>query len=245
MGFGEKGFAELGRGEKEDLPFNGVSFRHEVKINGIPYLINIGEYEDGRPGDVVINSYSAGSDIGELLRTSGIAASKALKRGVPLEVAVGPWIGPKGNLGGFVTIDTNEEVKSHPHIKQVNSPLDFAGRLMLLNYLGQTDLATKDVEVKIEDLRGFKNGAFRTYERMNINPWNVDHVLADPELGGFESMEDINEGLPKVNKEEIKDNKNNNTRGISCDKCGHMMRQTAPGCFDCTNCHEKIGGCGM
>lgn len=239
MNFGNSGVVELKRGEKEDLPFSGNSFRQEIKIGGTPFLIDIGEYEDGRPAEIVIESYSGGSTLGNLLRIAGIDASTSLKRGVSLEDVVKGWIDHEFGPSGFVTIDNPQG--AHPLIKQARSPLDFVGKLLLLHYRGRTDLATEPEEVDITTLRGFTHGAFRAYKRRELNDWNFDEVTADPELGGF--VENKGELTPNNGDKQTK--KLRNVRGVTCSKCGNIMRQTSSNCYDCTNCAHKIGGCGL
>ena len=237
MNFGGKNTRELKRGEKEDLPFSGTSFRQEVKIDGTPFLINVGEYEDGRAAEVVIESYSAGSALGNLLRIAGIQASTELKGGISLERVVKGWIGHKFDPHGFVTIDNPNG--PHPLIKQAQSPLDFVGRLLLLHYKDRIDLATEPEKVEIKRLRGHSNGAFKAYRE--IDSWNIDAVLSDAELGGFlkSTEENLGNGNHAVNGNLL------NARGLTCKECGNIMRQTSSNCFECTNCANKRGGCGV
>jgi ribonucleoside-diphosphate reductase alpha chain len=236
-----KSHKKLGRGEKEELPFSGDSFRQEVKIDGTSFLINIGEYIDGRPGEVVINSFTSDSTLGAIIRSAGIGASSALKRGSSLEDVFKGWIGHGFEPRGFVTVETPEgKIVPHPYIKQVSSPLDFVGKLALLHYKGQTDLATEPNKVNLRDLRGAKTGAFRTYKRMKINDWKFEDVINDFELGGF--VEPSEDDLIMSNGK----NENNKitNRGIPCRSCGRLMEPTGPNCYQCGTCGEKSGGCG-
>lgn len=239
----DRSYVDLGRGEKEELPSSGNSFRQEVRIGGTPFLINIGEYSDGRPGEVVIESYSAGSTLGDTLRLTGISASKALKRGLDLEDVVAGWIGHKSEPNGFVTIDNPKG--SHPFIKTALSPFDFLGKHLLIHYKGRTELATDEEMVNVEELRGFTHGAFRAYDRMNVDDWNVDEVLEDPEYGGFVQPDPKKSKLIKKKKNSLQNEDNGNSRGLMCGECGNIMKQTKPGCYKCNNCGESVGGCGQ
>jgi ribonucleoside-diphosphate reductase alpha chain len=240
MNFGSNSVREFKRGEKEDLPFSGNSFRQEVKIDGTPFLINIGEYVDGRPGEVVIESYSGGSTLGSLLRMAGIQASTSLKRGIVLEDVVKGWIDHQFSPSGFVAVD--DPKGPHPLIKQAQSPLDFVGKLMLIHYKGRVDLATEPENVNVRKLRGFENGAFRVYKKMELDDWDVEQVLKDPETGGFvKPQNNFENGAPDGNG----NGKLNNSRGLPCEKCGNIMTQTSSNCYHCNNCSHKIGGCGL
>lgn len=233
---------KLKRGEKEELPFSGDGFRQEIKIDGTPFLINIGEYSDGRPGEIVINSYTSDSTLGAMLRLAGIGASSALKRGSSLEDALKGWIGHGFEPRGFVTIETPEgKIIPHPYIKQVSSPLDFVAKLALLHYKGEKELATEPDKVNIKNLRGFTHGAFRTYKRMKVDEWNIEDVLNDSETGGFveDSGDNLSEGRANGNG-----NGKRNSNGKMCNTCGNVMCQSGPNCFECKTCGDKVGGCG-
>jgi len=242
--FGERGFLQLKRGEKEDLPFEGDSFRQEIKIGGTPFRIDVGEYEDGRPGDIVIESYTGESTLGELIRVAGIGASKSLKRGVKLEDVVSGWIGRGFEPRGFVRID--KPFGPHPLIKEALSPLDFLGKLLLIHYKGRTELATEPENVDIKKLRGYTHGAFKAYKKLETDDWNFETVIKDPELGGFVKSDEnsIINAISNGKNSHNKNGGNSNNRGVTCRDCGKIMIQTSSNCFQCNNCGDKVGGCG-
>ncbi len=236
LNFGARDHTGLRRGQKEELPALAEAFKARVSVGGTPYHLIVSEYEDGRPAEIFFQSHRAGSTLGDLLKIAGVQASKALARGLELEDVVEAWMGHQMHeLGGLVTGD--------PNIKTALSPLDWAAKFLLVQYKGDTDLAQEPEKVKIEDLRGFKNGAFRTYRRRSVDPWSFEQVIADPELGGFVKETDpralvraVTNGTPKQLK---------NERGKTCSSCGRMMTQTAPHCYSCSNCGDKVGGCGQ
>jgi len=231
--FGGQKHVELKRGEKEDLPNRRLSFENEIKIDGRPFHVIVSEYEDGRPGQITFLSYKSGSTLGALLTTSGVQASRALKRGLHLEDVADGWIGHQFEPSGLV--------QGHPYIKTALSPLDFAGKFLKLEYLGDVDVANDPENVDIEKLRGFQNGAILTYERMKIDDWDIDQVLDDPILGGFKEKT----GKLKKFSIEKKSGSKKNSRGVPCPSCGNIMIQTSSNCYECGKCAEKIGGCGI
>ncbi|MBI1972531.1 vitamin B12-dependent ribonucleotide reductase [Candidatus Woesearchaeota archaeon] len=233
VNFGSTTIREVKRGEKEDLPARRGAYETEVKINGTSIHILVSEYADGRPGQIAFLSYRAGSTLGALLTTSGIQASRALKRGVELEDIIEGWIGHEFEPRGLV--------QGHPHIKTALSPLDFAGKFLKLEYLGDTSVANNPASVDVTKLHGFKNGAFRTYARRKVDDWDYDQVMKDPEFGGFVKEESKSPTMIPPRK----DVENNNPRGLPCNACGRIMVQTAPGCFKCLVCGDNVGGCGI
>jgi len=236
LDFGGRDFRQLERGAKDDLPERRSAFETEVTIDGVPIHVIASEYENGIPGQIAFLSFKGGSDLGTILTTSGIQASRALKRGVSLKALTTGWIGHEFSPKGLV--------QGHPYIKTALSPLDFAGKLLRLEYLGDTEMAAEPEKVNIKDLRGFKTGAFRAYARMNVDPWDIDQVLEDSELGGFIDGDEVVKSF-KDPEDSDKKNKGNPRRGKLCGDCGKLtMEQTNPGCWKCTACGDTVGGCG-
>jgi ribonucleoside-diphosphate reductase alpha chain len=231
LSFGEKKNKKLGRGEKEELPTRRDGAEWEVQIGGTPFHLITSEYEDGRPGQITFLSYKAGSTLGAMLTTAGISASKALKRGVNLEDAIEGWGGQQFEPSGLVL--------GHPFIKTASSVLDFAYKVLKLEYLGDKEMAETLLQDKIEikELRGSRNGAFRTYARAKVDEWNIEEVLKDSETGGF--VDGAGELIPNNGNSNHK-----NSRGRTCNTCGNIMQQSGPNCFECKNCGDKVGGCG-
>ncbi len=232
LDFGRTGDKKYKRGEKEDLPLTREAHEWEVEIGSTPFHIVVSEYEDGRPGQIAFLSYRTGSTLNSLFTLSGVSASKALKRGVHLKDATEGWLGQQFEPKGLVF--------GHPYIKTASSPLDFAARLLRLEYLGDKDMAESGVKVDIRKLRGFNNGAFNTYQRAKFDEWDINDVLNDPETGGFKNSFFIAPKKESSNRE----NSHNNSRGKICSGCGNLMVQTGPNCFECHNCGDKVGGCG-
>lgn len=239
LGFSDRSYIELKRGEKEDLPTKRDAFEVELKMpdgkgGAIPFHMLVSEYEDGRPGQITFLSYSAGSTLKAILETHGILGSKALKRGVHLDDVAGCWIGQKFEPCGLTS--------GHDAVKEALSLLDAAGKILLVEYMGRLEFADNK-KVDPNSLRGAKNGAFQTYAKMKIDDWDISQVLKHPDLGGFVERKKEEKEVPATG--EAKNGKNglSNTRGVLC-VCGTIMNRTGSNCYECPNCPEKKGGCG-
>ncbi len=227
--FAGKDYVEPKRGEKEEIPTVREGAEYELKFHTehgeVPFHILVSEYPDGRPGQIAFLSYKSGSTLGATFKSAGVLASKALTRGVHLDDICESWIDDEFEPNGFVS--------GYPHIGRAKSPLDAAGKIILIEYRKRIDLARDPESVDETQLRGFKNGAFETYEDMEIDDWDVDQVLNDPKRGGFKN----GNGKKKKNKKPKK------ASGLPCKKCGGLMTQTKPNCFQCNSCSNNIGGC--
>ena len=129
--------------------------------------------------------------------------------------------------------EPNGPITGYKHLRSARSVLDAAAKIMLIEYRKRVDLAVDPGKVDITKLRGAEGGAFRTYERMKIDDWDIEQVLADAELGGFV------QGKKNINATK----KTNNEGGVMCKKCGSIMDQIKPNCFECSKCSNNIGGC--
>jgi len=229
----DKSYKKLGRGEKEDLPSQRNAQEIEFGISDqqtraiVNYHMLVSEYFDGRPGQIAFLAFNQGSEMGAILALAGISVSKSLKRGVDLEDAISGWLGQKFEPNGMIV--------GHPYVKTAASILDFAAKTLLLEYKGMTEMANDPNSVDETKLRGFKNGAFDTYARMKIDEWNIEHVLADPQLGGFVKNKKKRASLSNGNGK-------HKASGAIC-KNGHIMVKTGPNCFKCSTCGDSAGGC--
>lgn len=59
----------------------------EIRHGGhnAPFVVTVGFYDDGRPGEVFIDGAKSGSDMAATTRDGAILLSLALQHGVPLE----------------------------------------------------------------------------------------------------------------------------------------------------------------
>jgi len=253
LNFGGEDVIELRRGEKKELPKKRAGIIREVKFGGTSFHVITGEYDDGTLGELRLEAYKAGSTMAAMLKGIGIDTSTALKRGVHLKDLLDKNIGQTFEPRGFT---------DHEYIQSTVSIRDFVFRLLAVEYLGRTEYATSPTMVDVKKLRGYQNGAFRIYAMQEIDDWDIDHVLESPELGGFEKAQTslmnyssvdpvpIGEGVHDKQLDHFiqipGDNPDSSeSRGIPCTGCGNLMMQTGPNCFNCRNCGEKVGGCGL
>ena len=235
LNFGERGFLKLERGEKEPSPVIADAITHRFEMSGVSARLIVSEYDDGRPCEVYIESFKGGSEFGELFKTMGVMASKSLTRGVDLGDVVDAWLNVE--MPSFRGL-----VRGDPDIKTALSPQDYIAKFLLLHYMGRTELTNEPDKVDVRRLQGFKNGAFRTYHRRSVDEWDVDQVLADPELGGFEPKRGLLALIANKNTRTL-----GNERGKVCDVCGSRMEQYNVNCYRCTksSCGNMEGGCGI
>jgi ribonucleoside-diphosphate reductase alpha chain len=229
LSFGEdRNLNQPSWGEKVDLPTNRQAYEWEFKIGETPIHLIASEYPNtGLPGQIALLAYDGGTTLNSALKIAGIQASKSLKTGTPLEKILDSW---KGH-----TMEPHGLVFDNEHIKQAKSIFDAAQKILRLEYLGDISVAEEPDKVNFDKLRGSDSGSFRYLERKNVDEWEIEDVLEDPETGGFK----------KSSKNRLKKSQKKATsNGSTCSICSTLMVQTGPGCFECKNCGDKVGGCG-
>lgn len=107
-----------------------------VKINGIQITYSVDE-EDKKPKNIFMVT-NAGSELEKLLQIAGLQASRALQKGVPLKEIVDQWLNRLS--------EPSDVVEGYGPISSTSSPLDFAARLLALEYLGDLSVAQNPVD---------------------------------------------------------------------------------------------------
>ncbi|HUE72304.1 MAG TPA: vitamin B12-dependent ribonucleotide reductase, partial [Pirellulaceae bacterium] len=111
---------------RERLPDTRQSITHKFNVGGHEGYINVGMYEDGRPGELFITMAKEGSTVGGMMDAFGTAISIALQYGVPLEALVNKFSHMRFEPMGYT---------SNPDIKIAKSMVDYIFRWMGIRYL--------------------------------------------------------------------------------------------------------------
>jgi len=69
---------------RERLPDTRTSLTHKFNVSGHEGYLTVGQFEDGRPGEMFIKMAKEGSTMSGLMDTIGILTSLALQHGVPV-----------------------------------------------------------------------------------------------------------------------------------------------------------------
>ena len=112
---------KVAKPRRERLPDTRQSVTHKFSVDGHEGYLNVGLYEDGRPGEVFITMAKEGSTIGGLMDSFGTAISMSLQYGVPLEVLVNKFSHTRFDPMGFT---------KNPDIRYAKSLVDYIFRWM-------------------------------------------------------------------------------------------------------------------
>ena len=110
---------------------------------------HLGEYDDGKVGEIFIDTNKEGELVKALMNNFAIAISLGLQYGVPLEEFVDAFIDTKFEPSG--------KIQGNDRILSATSILDYIFRELAISYLNREDLAHTPSIKKIETTGGEEN----------------------------------------------------------------------------------------
>ena len=115
------------------MPDRRKGYIQKASIGEHKIYLHTGEYNDGKIGEIFIDTNKEGELVKALMNNFAIAISLGLQYGVPLEEFVDAFIDTKFEPSGKV--DGNDRILS------ATSILDYVFRELAISYLGKEDLA--------------------------------------------------------------------------------------------------------
>ena len=115
------------------MPDRRKGYIQKVTIGNHKVYLHTGEYNDGKLGEIFIDTSKEGELVKALMNNFAIAISLGLQYGVPLDEFVNAYVGTKFAPSG--KIDGNDRILS------ASSILDYIFRELAISYLGREDLA--------------------------------------------------------------------------------------------------------
>jgi len=119
--------------DRSKMPDRRKGYIQKVSVGEHKIYLHTGEYEDGRVGEIFIDTNKEGELVKALMNNFAIAISLGLQYGVPLEEFVDAFIETKFEPSG--------EIKGNDRILNASSILDYIFRELAISYLGREDLA--------------------------------------------------------------------------------------------------------
>ena len=120
-------------GKRIKMPDRRKGYIQKASIGEHKIYLHTGEYNDGKIGEIFIDTNKEGELVKALMNNFAIAISLGLQYGVPLEEFVDAFIDTKFEPSGKV--DGNDRILS------ATSILDYVFRELAISYLGQEKLA--------------------------------------------------------------------------------------------------------
>ena len=115
------------------MPDRRKGYIQKATIGNHKVYLHTGEYEDGKIGEIFIDTSKEGELVKALMNNFAIAVSLGLQYGVPLDEFVSAYVGTKFEPSG--------QVHGNDRILSATSILDYIFRELAISYLNREDLA--------------------------------------------------------------------------------------------------------
>jgi ribonucleoside-diphosphate reductase alpha chain len=207
--------AEQARPIRERLPRTRRSRTFEFRVADCKGFVTVGEYEDGRPGELFIRVSKQGSTLAGIMDAFAISVSHGLQYGVPLAAFVHAFVGMRFEPAG---------ITDDPEVRIANSLIDYLFRRLALEYL------TYDERVEL--------GIFGTSERLQPTLPGVEEQ-ATPSASGLD-MAPSPKLPPATGAAPSEPSLGLAADAPLCMQCGVQMTR-AGSCYVCQECGTTSG----
>ena len=203
---------------RERMPRRRTSSTFSFRVADCEGYVTVGEYEDGRPGEVFIKVSKQGSTLAGIMDAFSVSISLGLQHGVPLATYVRKYVNMKFEPSGMT---------DDPDLRIASSLVDYIFRRLALDYLDASER---------EEL-----GVLSTSERLQPTlPEIVEQttpsvgVSLQPTLGDLLEPPTVRASEPTLlRRPEQRD-------APMCYQCGNIMQQSGS-CFVCPSCGSTSG----
>jgi ribonucleoside-diphosphate reductase alpha chain len=198
---------------RKRLPRRRRSYTFAFRVADCDGYVTVGEYEDGKPGEVFLKVSKQGSTLSGVMDAFAIAVSLGLQHGVPLATFVRKYTNMRFEPAG---------ITDDPDLRLAASLVDFIFRRLALDYLPY------DERVEL--------GILSTGERRQPTlPGLEDIELADAAKREQERFGEGGDSLAAVHEMSLE-----NRDAPFCYSCGNIM-QRAGSCYACPSCGATSG----
>ena len=120
-------------GKRFGMPDRRKGYIQKATIGDHKVYLHTGEYEDGKIGEIFIDTSKEGELVKALMNNFAIAVSLGLQYGVPLDEYISAFVGTKFEPSG--------KVHGNDRILSASSILDYIFRELAISYQNREDLA--------------------------------------------------------------------------------------------------------
>ncbi len=213
---------------REKLPRDRRSRTFEFRVADCKAFVTVGEYDDGRPGEVFLRVSKQGSTMAGIMDALALSLSHGLQYGVPLRAYVETYTGMRFEPAGMT---------DDPDIRIATSIMDYLFRKLAVFYLSYEDRASL--------------GIFTTGERSQPTLPGVDEAVSSPgelpvDPPSVESADDLLANWSATESSSERPSTESSNAPVAdpdapiCMQCGITM-QRAGSCHACPGCGNTSG----
>jgi len=207
---------QVARPVRERLPRTRSSKTFEFRVADCKGFVTVGEYADGRPGELFIRVSKQGSTLAGIMDAFAISISHGLQYGVPLRAFVAALVGMRFEPAGMT---------DDPEVRIANSLVDYLFRRLALEYLPydeRVELGILGVSERLQPtLPGVEEAVTPTIQGADAPADPPTPVTSTHQLAHDEPLRPVHDAP-------------------LCMTCGVQMTR-AGSCFVCTECGTTSG----
>ena len=208
--------ATLAEPVRRKLPRSRRSLTLEFRVADCKGFVTIGEYEDGRPGEIFLRVSKQGSTLAGIMDAFAISLSHGLQYGVPLRAFVGAFTGMRFEPAGMT---------DDPDLRIATSIIDYLFRRLAVEYMSVEERAELNILTTSErtqpTLPGVEESVAETRQGSDVPP-DPPTVPSPAQFAAQLALGSSGADAPL------------------CMQCGVAM-QRAGSCYVCTDCGATSG----
>jgi len=203
---------------RERLPRRRTSSTFAFRVADCEGYVTVGEYEDGRPGEVFMKVSKQGSTLAGIMDAFSISVSLGLQHGVPLATYVRKYTNMRFEPAG---------ITDDPDLRIATSLVDYIFRRLAVDYLPMEERAELGVLSTSERLQPTLPGVEET---ATPSPGVVESEAVDPVIA---TVVDGSAPAPSVPAD----------ARPGTDRPAWYEQRDAPYCYQCGNAMQRAGSC--
>ncbi|MEY2588704.1 MAG: ribonucleoside-diphosphate reductase alpha chain [Acidimicrobiaceae bacterium] len=213
---------------REKLPRNRASHTFEFRVADCKGFVTVGEYADGRPGEIFLRVSKQGSTLAGIMDAFAISVSHGLQYGVPLRSFVEAMTNMRFEPAGMT---------DDPDLRFASSVVDYIFRRLAVDYLSPAERAELNILTVNERTQPTLPGVEETV----VETRQGQEIPADPpSIESASSLLDLTDSAPSPEPEPVPVPKVSHSDAPYCMQCGVQM-QRAGSCHACPSCGSTSG----
>ena len=209
---------------RQKLPRSRRGRTFEFRVADCKGFANVGEYEDGRPGEIFLTVSKQGSTLAGIMDSFAKSVSYGLQYGVPLHAFVEAFINTRFEPAGMT---------DDPDIRMASSIIDYLFRRLAVEYMTSAERAELGIFTRAERMQptlpGVEETVVETAQGADVfsDPKTIPSAAeleASMAAGGFGHGESKAAGT-----------------GAICSACGSSNMRRAGACYVCGDCGSTSG----
>ena len=209
---------------RQKLPRTRASKTFEFRVADCKGFVTVGEYEDGRPGEIFVRVSKQGSTLAGIMDAFAISVSHGLQYGVPLRSFIDAFTGMRFEPAGMT---------DDPDIRIANSLMDYLFRRLALEYLSVEERAELNILSTAERMQPTLPGVEETI----VETRQGSELPADPP--SIESASTL-VAETQTTTRMVRETHTVNHDAPMCMQCGVVMQRSGS-CHACPSCGTTSG----